>query len=291
MFELHRNIRIVIPAVSAFVLVGCGGGDAGGGAEETPAGETAAQQAPAVDPATAATVNGQVLFEGTPPEMASIDMSQEPTCAEKHATPPRSQEVVVNDNGTLRNVFVRVSQGLEGQTFPTPTEPVLIDQDGCVYQPHVLGLQVGQTLTIRNSDGLLHNINATPSENRGFNISQPANMDSERTFGAPETMIPVECDVHGWMRAYIGVVEHPYYAVTDDAGQFTLDNLPPGDYVVEAWHERYGTQTANVTVGPQQTQQIEFTFNESLAKNAVVPLSEPIDLHDHGRGHIVAAER
>lgn len=284
MFELHRNLRIVIPAVSTCVLIGCGGGGASDGTEETAAGESpeAAQQAaPAVDPATAATVTGQVVFEGTAPEMEAIDMSQEPVCAEKHPTPPASQEVVVNENGTLRNVFVRVTEGLDGTTFPTPSEPVVIDQDGCVYHPHVLGLQVGQALTIRNSDGILHNINATPSANRGFNISQPVDMESERTFGAPEVMIPVACDVHGWMQAYIGVVENPYYAVTGEDGQFTLENLPPGDYVVEAWHERYGTQTANVTVGPQQTQQIEFTFNESLAKNAVVPLADPIDLHDH----------
>ncbi|HEX6938335.1 MAG TPA: carboxypeptidase regulatory-like domain-containing protein, partial [Longimicrobiales bacterium] len=246
---------------------------------------------PPVDPATAATITGRVVFEGTPPAMARIDMSEEATCAAKHPNGAFVEEVVVNDNGTLRNVFVYVKEGLGDRKFPTPAEPVVLDQSGCVYHPHVLGIQVGQTLTIRNSDGLLHNINARPSMNRPFNISQPTTMETSRTFATPEVMVPVACDVHGWMQAYIGVLEHPYFATTGADGTFRLAQLPPGDYVVEAWHERYGTQTVNVTVGASETKEIEFRFAASTVANAVVPLGAPVDPHHHatdGRGAAAA---
>jgi plastocyanin len=158
-----------------------------------------------------------------------------------------------------------------------------MDQDGCEYHPHVLGVQTGQQITFRNSDGLLHNINAQAETNRSFNISQPQSMDAPpRTFAQAEIMIPVRCDVHGWMEAYIGVVDHPYFAVTGDDGSFRLENLPPGDYTIEAWHEEYGTQTAQVTVAAQQTGDVSFTFNDTMT-GAFVPLGAPLDPHDHSR--------
>lgn len=269
-------------ALVLFIAAACGGeGDSG-----AEAGAPAAD-AEAVAVENPATITGTVAFQGEPPEPQPIDMSEEPACAEKHGEQgPRTQEVVVNSNGTLRNVFVWVREGLPERDYPTPTEPATLDQDGCVYQPHVMGVQTGQQLVLKNSDGLLHNINAKPSQNRSFNISQPRNMESTRTFTTQEVMVPVECDVHGWMQAYIGVVDHPYFAVTGDDGSFEIANLPPGEYVLEAWHETYGTQTANVTVGPDGTQQADFSFSASMARNAVVPLGEPLDLHDHGAaGH------
>ena len=284
MFTMRGAFGTGLAALLALVPLGCGGGD-GGGDEKGAAPEApAAESAPAVAVANPATIRGQVQFQGTPAQQAAIDMSEEPTCAAKHPGGAKTEAVVVNGNGTLRNVFVYVKQGLPaGQRHPAPSTPVTIDQQGCVYHPHVLGIQTGQQLTVKNSDGLLHNINAKPSTNRGFNISQPRDMESTRTFSAQEVMIPVECDVHGWMKAYIGVVDHPYFAVTGDDGTFEIANLPPGSYVLEAWHEQYGPQTINVTVGPNETKEAaNFTYDASAAQTAVVPLGRPIDLHDHG---------
>lgn len=270
-----------VAALAALVAAGCGGEQA----QEQPAAEgVGAAQAPVVDPATAAAVTGNVAFQGAAPEPRRIDMSEEPVCAEKHPQGPFTESVVVNANGTLKNVFVHVKEGLGALSFPAPQQPVTLDQNGCIYHPHVFGIQASQSLVIKNSDGILHNINARPSVNRGFNISQPTTMESTRTFAMPEVMVPVKCDVHGWMEAYVGVLPHPYFAVTGDDGSFTIPNLPPGQYVIEAWHERYGTQTQTVTVAARETGQISFTYSESMAAGAVVPLGEPIDLHDHATG-------
>jgi len=144
--------------------------------------------------------------------------------------------------------------------YETPKTGVLIDQDGCHYRPHVLGIMVGQPLEIKNSDGILHNIKAKGVKNRPFNISQPTTMTSTRTFSAPEVMVPLECNVHGWMQAYLGVLPHPFYAVTGADGSFTIKGLPPGTYTIEAWHEKYGTQTATVTVAGTESKTQDFTF-------------------------------
>ena len=254
-FELRR---LVWPTLMLLVMAGCGDGGGGGGGD---AGGGAAMEDP-VDAATAGNIAGSIVFEGDAPSMATIDMSQESVCADKHSSTPMIQEVVVNDNGTLANVFVYVKEGLESLQFPTPG-PVLLDQDGCVYLPHVLGVMVGQDITIRNSDGLLHNINASPTVNRGFNSSQPVSMESTRSFGSAEIMVPLRCDVHGWMTAYVGVVDHPKHSVSNGSGAFSLSTLPPGEYVIEAWHERYGTQTQNVTVTTGETTEVTFTFSPS----------------------------
>lgn len=271
-----RTIRYC-SSLLAFTLVACGGGDA---AEQETGGDVATEAAaPAVDPAQAAAITGVVRFTGTAPTPEPIDMSAEPACADKHSTPPTQHAVVVSDDGSLANVFVYVASGLPDQTWPASSEPVVLDQDGCEYHPHVLGVRAGEEFTIRNSDGLLHNVNAQPTTNRGFNMGQPTTMEGQRSFSEPEIMIPVTCEVHGWMNAYIGVVDHPYFAVTGEDGSFTLEGLPPGTYTVEAWHERYGTQTMEVTVAAQETGQADFTYDGSQV--ALVPLGEPVDLHDH----------
>jgi plastocyanin len=264
---------VVAPTLMLLVMAGCGGGDGGGAS----GGGGAAVENP-VDAATAGNIAGSVVFEGTAPSMDAIDMSSESVCAAKHASTPMIEEVVVNGNGTLANVFVYVKEGLESLQFPTPGA-VLLDQNGCVYLPHVLGVMAGQDITIKNSDGLLHNINASPAEQRGFNTSQPVAMETTRAFGTAEVMVPLRCDVHGWMNAYVGVLDHPYHSVSNGSGAFSLSTLPPGDYVIEAWHERYGTQTQNVTVTTGQTAEVTFTFRASMAQNAVVPLGTPIDFH------------
>ncbi len=248
-------------SLAAFAAAGCGGGgDAGGQAESSGQGAGSAAMESPVDAATAGTITGGVMFAGTAPEATMIDMAEEDVCEQKGQR--YGESVVVNDNGSLGNVFVYVKQGLEGMSFPVPQTPVEIDQNGCWYIPRVLGIQVGQELLIKNSDGVLHNINAKPEVNRVFNISQPVVMECKRAFRAAEVMVPLECDVHGWMQAFVGVLDHPYYAVTGADGSFDLAPLPPGTYVVEAWHERYGTQTQEITVGTSEEVEVSFTFGD-----------------------------
>jgi hypothetical protein len=267
--------------VIALLAVGCGGGE-GGGSAASGGGDSG----PAVSPVDAATVghaSGMVTFSGMAPANAEIDMSTEEVCAAKHSMAPTQQTVVVGDGGGLANVFVYVKEGLESLDFPTPTEAVVLDQDGCEYMPHVLGVQTGQDYTLKNSDGLMHNINASPTENRGFNVSQPVAMETNRSFPTAEIMVPLICNVHGWMNAYLGVVDHPYFTVTGADGSASLQGLPPGDYVVEAWHEMYGTLTQNITIVTGETADLSFEFNADMSA-AHVPLGEPIDVM-HPEGH------
>jgi len=208
------------------------------------------------------TVTGKVRFTGAKPLMAKIDMSDESVCKAKYTAPPTEETVVVNPNGTLANVFVYVDSGLPANyAAPAPTEDVVLDQNGCRYHPHVLGIRVGQKLAIKNSDGILHNIKAMGKLNRAFNVSQPTSMTTERVFTAREVMVPLECNVHGWMQAYLGVLPHPFFAVTGTDGSFSLKGLPPGTYTIKAWHEKYGTQVATVTAtaGGAKTQDFTFT--------------------------------
>ncbi|MCK5447873.1 MAG: hypothetical protein KAJ43_06990 [Gemmatimonadetes bacterium] len=273
---------LVVLWIMAFAACG-GGGD--GGAGEDAGGDAGAAApddaaAPAVDPATAATIRGAVTFEGVPPAMTEIDMREEPVCSEKYPTDPPMTENVVSSDGRLANTFVYVKEGLAGE-WPAPAEAASLDQVGCRYDPHIVGLQAGQTLLIRNGDAVLHNINTQPTANRGFNISQPqAGMESRREFSRAEVMIPVKCDVHGWMSAFLGVVDHPYHAVSLTDGTFELASLPPGTYTIEAWHEVYGTMSQEVTVGDAETAEVTFAYSADMA-SAVVPMADPLVL-THG---------
>ena len=215
--------------------------------------------------ADTASISGKVSFEGAPPKVKKINTDADPKCAEMHADSPlTTEEVVVNPNGTLRNVFIYVKSGLEGKTYEPPKTPVVIDQAGCHYTPHVFGMMAKQPLEIINSDDTLHNIHAMPgagSGNKEFNVGEPnKGMKVTRTFAHPEVMVHFKCDVHPWMSAYVGVLDHPFYAVTGDDGTFTIKGLPAGDYVIEAWQEKYGTQTQNVKVGEGEAKTADFTF-------------------------------
>src|SRR5579885_2391012 len=218
-----------------------------------------------------ATITGKIKFTGKAPANPVIDMSEEPKCKAKYSSPPREETVVVNPNGTLANVFVYVKAGLPASyKAPAPAGPVTLDQDGCRYHPHVLGIMVGQTLEIKNSDGILHNIKAKGAKNRPFNISQPTTMTSTRTFTAPEVMVPLECNVHGWMHAWLGVLPHPFFAVSGGDGSFAIAGLPPGTYTIEAWHEKYGTQDATVTVAAApRTNDITLQAKQGGSRNAL----------------------
>ncbi len=241
-------------ALSMIGFLACGGGEQ---ASEGGSGGAAATVAALGNGSIAGVVN----FSGTPPANPMIDMAEEPECAAKYSNGPTDPRVVVND-GKVANAFVRITGGLPAGPYPMPAEPARMDQDGCLYHPRVVGVMVGQPLELANSDPLLHNIKAVPTENRGFNISQPrAGMTTTRTFNTPEVMVPLECNVHGWMNAYVGVVEHPYFAVSAEDGSFTISGLPAGTYTLEAWHEVAGTQTAEVTVGADGAATVEFTFS------------------------------
>lgn len=249
----QRNLWTVLSMLVLASAVACGGGGDSSSSDAPAA-------APAFDPATAGNVSGMVMMNGELPAAEDLMMNSDPVCA-MSATDTQTRTFVGSD-GHLGNVFVYVKEGLEGQSFPAATGAVTLSQQGCRYTPHVMGIQVGQTFEIVNSDPTLHNIHATPAANEEFNMGQPIQgMRFERTFDNVEVMVPFKCDVHGWMSAYIGVLDHPYFAVTATDGMFDISTLPPGDYVVEAWHEQLGTQTQNVTVATGQTAEVSFSFN------------------------------
>ena len=186
----------------------------------------------------------------------------DPKCVTENGAPERADEsLVVGQNQALQNVFVYVKDGLGAYGFQVPTEPVVLDQDKCRYTPRVLGVRVGQPLSIRNSDPLLHNVRANGTINQGFNTSTPLEgMSFERTFATREIMVPFKCDVHAWMTAFVGVLDHPYFGTTAPDGKVVLGNLPPGTYTIEAWHETLGTKTQQVIIAPKETKDVAFTF-------------------------------
>jgi hypothetical protein len=242
------------------LLAACGGGD-DDSASSSGDGGGGGGEATVVDAATAGSISGKIMFTGTPPEPEKINMDAEPACAGAYSEGPFDEKVMVSDDGSLANAFIYVKTGLEGMNFPAPSEPAVLDQVNCRYHPHILGVQTNQTVLIRNSDDLLHNIHPEPANSRGFNVGQPKkDMETEKLFGAAEIMIPVGCDVHGWMSAFIGVVDHPYFAVSGSDGSFQLPNLPPGEYTIEVWHETLGTKEMKVTVGEKEAVSLDFTY-------------------------------
>jgi hypothetical protein len=221
-------------------------------------------QAPAgkkVDAATAGSIAGKVTFTGKPPAAEKVRMTSDPGCVQGAGPNPQSDAVLIAGDGSLRNVFVYLKDGLDASyTFEAPAAPAVLDQKGCFYTPRVLGVRIGQPIALTNSDPTFHNVHALPKTNREFNTGlNPGTPATRRTFTAAEVMVRFKCDVHGWMAAYVGVVAHPYFAVTGNDGSFKLDGVPPGTYTVEAWHERFGTKTAQVTVGDRQAETVPFT--------------------------------
>jgi len=215
-----------------------------------------------VDSSTAGEVSGTVRYTGKQPAAKPIDMDQDPACVRLHGKQIVPDESVsINANGTLANVFVYVKAGLEGKKFQPPSTPVAIDQKGCWFHPRVIGIQAGQILTVSNSDPVTHNIHPLAHINREWNQSQSeGDPPLKRRFVRQEIMIPVKCNIHGWMRSFIGVVDHPYFAVNGTDGSFHIKNLPPGSYTVEAWHEKFGTQQQQVTLSPSGSVSATFTF-------------------------------
>ena len=216
-----------------------------------------------VDLATAGSLSGTVRFDGTPPSNEILRTSTDKQCVLNAGPNPQSDAILVGANGALKNAFVYVKSGLDaGYAFDAPAGPAQLNQHGCIYTPRVLGVRVGQAIEIINNDDTMHNVHALPMVNQEFNKSQPKVNDRMSTvFTAPEVMVRFKCDVHGWMAAHVGVVDHPYFAVSDEAGQFEMKNLPPGSYTLEAWHEKFGRTTANVTITDKQAQTVAFSFS------------------------------
>lgn len=258
---MKRDRREFLVAGASGILAACGGGEGGGGKDATNKGAPPAYTK--VDPSTAAKVAGKVNYIGPKPARKVIDMSSEETeCRRSHGGPVYSEEVVLNGDGMLANAFIYVSAGLEGKAFEPPAAPVKLNQTGCMFRPHVAGVMTGQPLVIANSDPVTHNIHPMPVKNREWNQGQPPGApEIERVFRFEEIMIPVKCNVHSWMKSYIGVVAHPFFAITGEAGAFELTGLPPGEYTITAWHEKFGTRTAKVTLAPSGAATADFTFD------------------------------
>jgi hypothetical protein len=233
----------ILTAVAAAVSAGCFG-----------TGETEAATLPA-------TLTGTVKLEGAAPKRAVLSMAKEPTCAAIHKTPPLAEDVVVGSGGGLQNVVIYISEGLPDMVWEAPATPVILSQDGCTYTPHVVALQTNQKLRIVNGDKTSHNIHPMPSGNPEWNKSQPPGVPPfEESFSRQEIGIPVKCNVHSWMRAYIAVLRHPYFSVSNESGAFDIKNLPPGNYTVTAWHEKLGTSMQKIAVVAGESKALQFVF-------------------------------
>ena len=250
-----RSFGSILAVGLLAISVACGG--------EKPAPPPAAPAGASVDPATAGTITATVKFEGAVPAPEMITLTGDPKCVSENGAPQRAEEkIVVGDGQALQNVFIYVKSGLDGFAFPVPTEPVVLDQDKCRYTPRVLGVRVGQPLQIHNGDPLMHNVRSNAVINQAFNKSTPIEgMKFDHVFATKEVMVPFKCDVHGWMTAYVGVLDHPYFGVSAPDGKVVLGNLPPGTYTIEAWHESLGTRTQQVTIGAKESKDVSFAFS------------------------------
>jgi hypothetical protein len=271
--EKNSFLSRIAPAVAALglgvaLLTACGGGDeededkpkAAAAKKEGEAGASTASAAPAAATMGSSSITGKITFEGAAPAIEKIKMTADAYCVKQHPQEVERQDVEVGADKGLKDVFVYVKDGIKG-TYPPPDQHASIDQKGCMYTPHVFGMVAGQSLDILNSDETLHNIHAFPEKNEAFNLGMPVKgMKYTKKFDKPEVMVKIKCDVHGWMLAWAGVLPHPFFAVTAADGTFTIPNLPAGTYTIEAWQEKLGTQTQQVTVGDKETKTVALSF-------------------------------
>ena len=210
----------------------------------------------------AVNVTGTVTYEGEIPKFKEIQMDADPICLSHNKEKVFPQSLVLGENKTLGNVFVRLTRNVPKVNYPPPDEPVVINQEGCMYHPHVLGIMVGQTLKILNPDGTLHNVHVLSKVNPEFNLAMPKfRIETSKVFDKPEFMFPIKCDVHPWMGAWVTVMDHPYFNVTGVDGRFTIKDVPAGTYDIEAWHEKLGTRSATINVTGGGDNKIDFTFS------------------------------
>jgi hypothetical protein len=260
---MYRPTLFLCPLIAVAMLAACGGGGTDPNAPPPlPGGASGGGPAFDMSKATAA-VSGKISFEGTPPPNDKIQMGSDPFCQTRAAENPTAETVKVT-NGGLDNVIVFVSSGLpSGQSYPTPTTPIEINQENCHYIPHVFSMMTNQPLEIKNSDMTLHNIHAWAEKNPQFNVGQPLKGQvSKTTFAIPEVPLPIRCDVHRWMGAFVGVFDHPFHTVSKSGGSFEL-KLPPGNYEVTAWHELFGQKKTMVEVKDNDKKEVTFAFSAS----------------------------
>jgi plastocyanin len=242
-------------------MIGCGGGDTAEPSTPAAKSKPAETSTVAAAPAGNSTINGTITYSGVVPTLKPLTTSADPECSAKHTEPMLPEILVLGEGKTMANILVKVKGGLPGGKWPVPSDSVELDQKGCKYIPHVAAVMVGQTFTIKNSDGLLHNVHALPKVNTEFNMAMPANRtEAEKVFEKPEAPFRIKCDVHPWMGAYVEILDHPFHSVTAKDGKFSISGLPAGTYEIEAWHERLGTQSATVTVTDNGTETADFTF-------------------------------
>jgi len=265
---IARTALLLITLVGSvsLIAVGCSGEPESSpkpGAASPSAADSAAQTAAATPAAASGSVVGVARFVGEAPAPRSVRMAADPYCAGAHADGAKSRAVVVAADGGLAGVFVYVKSGVSG-SFTPPTTPALINQQGCQYSPKLVGVQTGQPLEIANADDTLHNVHALPQNSRGFNLAMPrAGMKSTKKFSKPEVLVRIKCDVHPWMEAFVGVVDHPFFAVTGADGQFSIKGLAPGSYEIEAVHPKLGRRSQSVTISAKQQESVSFSFERA----------------------------
>jgi hypothetical protein len=257
-----RKLSVCALFFSLLLMIACGGN------KQESTDETAASPKPAAKPAggsaydaskATATITGKIVYEGNPPVLAKLQMNADPYCMTAHKDAVLEETVQVNADKTLKDVLVYIKDGADKWTYTTPTDPVVLDQMGCMYSPHIIVLMQNQPLKILNSDPTLHNIHPQPTKNPEFNQGMPTKgMEITKTF-ANDEIFSVKCDVHRWMNAHVAVMKNPFYAVSGADGSFTI-KVPAGTYTLEAWQEKLGTQSASVTVADGESKDVPFTF-------------------------------
>lgn len=259
-----RNCKLFAVAAVVQMALFAGGckqkPDAFAPSDDAPASSAARKP---VDPKTAGSVTGLVKFDGVPRRPRNINMASVPNCAKMHSSPARAEDVVPGENGTLQNAVVYLRGDFAEYSFEVPPAAATLDQNGCVYAPHVIALMKGQHLRVTNSDQTTHNVNAAPKVNGGWNQSQGSgSAAADEVFEHAEIGIPVKCNIHPWMKSYIAVFANPYFQVTGQDGSFKLENVPPGTYKLTAWHEVYGAKEQDVTVSANQQEIANIVFTE-----------------------------
>jgi plastocyanin len=256
-------MKRVLLFAAALLTAACGGGSDKKAAEtKAPGAAPLPVEYFHVDAATASTVTGAITFAGPKPARQAISMDADEGCQKANAGKPVYDEaIVVGKGGRLANAFVYIQAGLEGKKFEPNTQAVVLDQHGCMFVPRVIGIRPAQVLDLKNGDVVTHNVHPVPGNNREWNQEQaPQAPAVEHRFARPEIMIPVKCNIHSWMHSYIGVVDHPYFAVTGSDGTFEWKNVPPGDYTIGVWHEKLGKQEQQVHVAPSASAAVNFTY-------------------------------
>ena len=263
--------RILIPALCV-VLSACGKESSPAAkdpakpvsatSDPAPAPKEAPDATPAFDPEKTGTVTGTVKLDGKIPPVRYIRMGADPKCAAMHASRVKSDQFVVDGNRNVKWAFVRVKSGLPKMNFPAPKAPVVLNQKGCMYEPHLFGVMLGQEILIRNSDGTLHNIHALPYGNREFNFAQQPGQENTKAFTTEEVPIRIKCDIHPWMLTWGMAMTHPFFSVTDAAGKFEIKGLPAGKYTLEVWHEKCAPVTAQVEVKANATATVDLQVKE-----------------------------